>query len=293
MGLPLRKARSSNCGANLPCYPPAEYHCGVVMRTDFERVHVTKHGAVAVLALNHPEVMNAASLKMLKGINAALDHIEAGDSGFRALVLTGEGKGFCSGANLSEPPEMDGRRYGIGDTLELGYHPLLRRLRDFRMPIVAAVNGAAAGVGMSIALMADIVIASRSAYFLQAFTRIGLVPDGGSTWLLPRLIGLARAKELSLLAERLPAEKALEWGLINRVVGDNELMEEAMKVANQLADGPASLTLTRNLYWQSPHKTWEEQVDLERLAQEKAGKSADFAEGVQAFLQKRQAKFHG
>ncbi len=158
---------------------------------------------------------------------------------------------------------------------------------------MTAVNGAAAGVGMSIALMGDLVVAARSAYFLQAFTRIGLVPDGGSTWLLPRLIGLARAKELSLLAERLPAEKALEWGLINRVAGDNELMEEALKLANQLADGPASLAVTRSLYWASPHNTYEEQLDLERKSQERAGKTQDFMEGVTAFLQKRPAKFQG
>ncbi len=141
--------------------------------------------------------------------------------------------------------------------------------------------------------MGDLVVAARSAYFLQAFTRIGLVPDGGSTWLLPRLIGLARAKELSLLAERLPAEKALEWGLINRVAGDNELLEEAMKLAGQLADGPSSLAVTRSLYWQSPLNTYEEQLDLERISQERAQKTQDFVEGVTAFLEKRPAKFSG
>ena len=141
--------------------------------------------------------------------------------------------------------------------------------------------------------MGDLVVASKSAYFLQAFTRIGLVPDGGSTWLLPRLIGLARAKELSLLAERLPAEKALEWGLINRVAGENALMEEAMKLATQLAEGPSSLAVTRSLYWQSPLNTYEEQLDLERKSQEAAQKTQDFMEGITAFLQKRPAKFSG
>jgi 2-(1,2-epoxy-1,2-dihydrophenyl)acetyl-CoA isomerase len=249
------------------------------MKTEFDRAYVTAHGKVAVLTLNHPEAMNAAGLKLVKGAAKAIDFIENKDNGFRAMILTGEGRGFCSGANLAE--RGGGEDPGVGHALETIYHPFLRRLRDLSIPLVTAVNGAAAGVGMSIALMGDLVVASKSAYFLQAFTRIGLVPDGGSTWLLPRLIGLARAKELSLLAERLPAEKALEWGLINRVAGDNELMEEAMKLANQLAEGPSSLN------------TYEEQLDLERVSQERAQKTQDFMEGVSAFLQKRPAKFQG
>ena len=260
------------------------------MKTEFDRAYVTAHGKVAVLTLNHPEAMNAAGVKLVKGAAKALDFIENKDNGFRAMILTGEGRGFCSGANLAE---RGGEDVGVGHALETVYHPFLRRLRDLSIPFVTAVNGAAAGVGMSIALMGDLVVASKSAYFLQAFTRIGLVPDGGSTWLLPRLIGLARAKELSLLAERLPAEKALEWGLINRVAGDNALMEEAMKLANQLAEGPSSLAVTRNLYWQSPLNTYEEQLDLERISQERAQKTQDFMEGVSAFLQKRPAKFSG
>jgi 2-(1,2-epoxy-1,2-dihydrophenyl)acetyl-CoA isomerase len=260
------------------------------MRTEFDRAYVTAHGKVAVLTLNHPEAMNAAGTKLVRGAAAALNFIENRENGFRAMILTGEGRGFCSGANLSERGSEDA---GVGHSLETVYHPFLRRLRDLSIPLVTAVNGAAAGVGMSIALMGDIVVAARSAYFLQAFTRIGLVPDGGSTWLLPRLIGLARAKELSLLAERLPAEKALEWGLINRVADDAALMEEAIRLAGQLADGPSSLTITRSLYWQSPLNTYEEQLDLERASQERAGKTQDFVEGVSAFLQKRPAKFHG
>ncbi|HEY0107587.1 MAG TPA: enoyl-CoA hydratase/isomerase [Rhizomicrobium sp.] len=260
------------------------------MRTEFDRVYVTAHGKVAVLTLNHPEAMNAAGVKLVRGAAAALDFIEDKKNGFRAMILTGEGRGFCSGANLSE---RGGEAQGVGHALETVYHPFLRRLRDLAIPLVTAVNGAAAGVGMSMALMGDIVVAARSAYFLQAFARIGLVPDGGSTWLLPRLIGLARAKELSLLAERLPAEKAVEWGLINRVVGDNELMDEALKLAGQLADGPVALSIIRSLYWQSPLNGYEAQLDLERASQERAQKTEDFVEGVTAFLQKRPAKFHG
>jgi len=263
------------------------------MRKDFERAYVTPHGAVAVVTLNHPEALNAASVKMLKGLTAALDHVER-DGSFRAIVMTGEGRGFCSGANLTEIPEEQQSAAGVGSALETAYHPFLRRLRDLKMPFVTAVNGAAAGVGMSIALMGDIILAGRSAYFLQAFARIGLVPDGGSTWLLPRLVGLARARELSMLAEKLPAEKALDWGLINQVHDDAALMEAALKLAQRLADGPTqSLGMIRRLYWDSPHNSYEVQIDAERQAQGRAGRTADFVEGVTAFAQKRPAKFTG
>jgi 2-(1,2-epoxy-1,2-dihydrophenyl)acetyl-CoA isomerase len=264
------------------------------MRKDFERCYVTAHGSVAVLTMNHPEVMNAASVKMIHGLIAAIDYIEKPDSGFRAIVLTGEGRGFCSGANLSEVPEEGASSGGVGSALETAYHPFLRRLRDLKMPLITAVNGAAAGVGMSIALMGDITLAARTAYFLQAFARIGLIPDGGSTWLLPRLIGLARAKELSMLAEKLPAETALSWGLINRVYDDGALMNEALALAGKLSEGPTqSLATIRRLYWESPHNSFEVQIDLERQSQQRAGKTEDFLEGVTAFLQKRPAKFKG
>ena len=261
------------------------------MRKDFERAYVTGHDNVAVLHLNHPEVMNAASLTLVEGAALALKYIEQKDSGFRAVVITGEGRGFCSGANLSERP---GSGTSAWHALETVYHPFLRQLRNYSMPIITAVNGAAAGVGMSLALMGDLVVAAKSAYFLQAFTRIGLVPDGGSTWLLPRLIGVARARELSLLAERLPSETALAWGLINRVVEDASLMDEALKLAQKLANGPTrAIAMSRKLYWESLSNTYEEQLDLERRSQEEAGRTQDFMEGVAAFLQKREAKFKG
>jgi len=263
------------------------------MKTEFERVYVTAHNSVAVLTLNHPEALNAASVSMVHGMADALSFIEKPDSGFRAIVITGEGRGFCSGANLAEAANGRSGERSAGDALETAYHPMLRKLRDCRLPVVTAVNGAAAGIGMSIALMGDLIVAARSAYFMQAFARIGLVPDGGSTWLLPRFIGLARARELSLLAEKLPAETALEWGLINRVFDDTSLMEEAMKLAVRLAEGPASLALVRRLYWDSPHNTFEQQIDLERQSQQRAGRTKDFVEGVSAFLQKRPAKFGG
>ena len=162
------------------------------------------------------------------------------------------------------------------------------------MPIVTAVNGVAAGVGMSFALVGDIVCAQKGAYFLQAFARIGLVPDGGATFMLPRLIGWGRAMELSLLAERLPAEQAHQWGLVNRLFEDNDaLLEGAKAIARKLADGPRSLAFIRQAYWSTWHNSYEQQLDLEARLQTQAGATKDFQEGVQAFLEKREAKFQG
>ena len=261
---------------------------------DFNKVKVEMEDGVAVVMLNHPEVMNAISVDMLEGLIAALDFIEDRSNGVRCVVLTGAGKGFCAGANLQGRNTQTSKSGGAGSVLESHYHPILRRMRRLHCPILTAINGAAAGAGMSLSLMGDLKLAGKSAYFLQAFRRIGLVPDAGSTWMLPRLVGTARAMELSLLGEKLPAEKALEWGLINRVYDDAELMNEAKKMAKELANGPTkALALIRGLYWDSPENTFEEQLDLEFRTQRIAGASADFKEGVTAFLEKRPAKFKG
>ena len=261
---------------------------------DFNKVKVETEDGVAVVMLNHPEVMNAISVDMLEGLIAALDFIEDRSNGVRCVVLTGAGKGFCAGANLQGRNTQTSKSGGAGSVLESHYHPILRRMRRLHCPLLTAINGAAAGAGMSLSLMGDLKLAGKSAYFLQAFRRIGLVPDAGSTWMLPRLVGTARAMELSLLGEKLPAEKALEWGLINRVYDDAELMNEAKKMAKELANGPTkALALIRGLYWDSPENTFEEQLDLEYRTQRIAGASADFKEGVTAFLEKRPAKFRG
>jgi 2-(1,2-epoxy-1,2-dihydrophenyl)acetyl-CoA isomerase len=261
----------------------------------FKHVTLDFDGPVAILKLDHPEVMNAVSMDMLGGLGEALDAIDDRRSEVRCLVMTGAGRAFCAGANLQgRDNQRPGSRSNAGVTLETGYHPFLRRLRNLHCPIVTSVNGAAAGAGMSFALMGDMILCARSAYFLQAFRRIGLVPDCGSTWLLPRLVGRARSVELSLMGERLPAEKALEWGLVNRVYDDAALMDETMKLARELADGPTiALSLIRRLYWESSDNSFEDQLDLEQQMQRRAGAAEDFKEGVTAFLEKRPAKFKG
>lgn len=261
----------------------------------FKHVTLDIDGPVAILKLDHQEVMNAVSVDMLGGIGEALDAIEDRKDEVRALVITGAGRAFCTGANLQgrDKAKQQGRS-NAGASLETAFHPVLRRFRNLHCPIVTAVNGPAAGAGMSFALLGDLVLCARSSYFLQAFRRIGLVPDCGSTWMLPRLIGKARSVELSLLGERLPAEKALEWGLINRVHDDAVLMEEALKLAHDLANGPTvSLSLIRKMYWESPENSFEDQINLEVQSQKIAGATEDFKEGVSAFLEKRPAKFKG
>lgn len=261
----------------------------------YETIVLEIENHVATLTLNDPGSLNAVSRQMILELGKIMDEIADPANEVRCLLITGAGRGFCSGANLADGvASSDGETFGAGDALEKFYHPFLRKLRNLDVPIITAVNGPAAGVGMSFALMGDIVYASKEAYFLQAFSRIGLVPDGGATYLLPRRIGLARSLELSLLAEKLPADKALEWGLINEVFDEHDLMPEARKLAARLAIGPTvAYGLIRKLYWESPEHTYEEQLGMERTSQNKAGSTDDFKEGVQAFLQKRKAEFRG
>jgi 2-(1,2-epoxy-1,2-dihydrophenyl)acetyl-CoA isomerase len=261
-----------------------------------DRVLLEIQDNVAIMTLNDPSVLNAFGHKLRLDMTRVLDQAEA--SGARCLMITGAGRAFCSGANLNDPdrPPRDRAAEARGEAksdLQSWYNPTFIRLRDLSVPIVTAINGIAAGAGMSLALMGDIRIAAASASFLQAFARIGLVPDCGSSYVLPRMIGMARAMELSMLAERLPAETALAWGMINRVVPDADLPAEAMKMARTLADGPASLSLIRKMYWASLENTFEQQLDLEAEYQMQAGLTEDYSEGVTAFREKRRTRFSG
>lgn len=262
---------------------------------ELNRVNLDISEDVATLEFNDPEVLNAIGPAMLSGLHEALHHVVNPNNNVRCLLITGAGRGFCSGANLAgDGSNEEDTQGGVGSTLRSGYHPLLLSLRDLDIPIVTAVNGAAAGVGMSFALIGDIVCASKKAFFLQAFANIGLVPDGGATFMLPRLVGWSRAMELSLLAERLPAEQAFEWGLINRVFEDNEvLLAESRTIAKKLARGPRSLGMIRKMYWETWHNAYEQQLDLEARMQAAAGRTDDATEGRVAFLQKRQPEFKG
>jgi 2-(1,2-epoxy-1,2-dihydrophenyl)acetyl-CoA isomerase len=260
------------------------------------KITLESTGDVAVMTLNDPGVLNAFGQKLREDMTAAMDQVEAGSA--RCLLITGAGRAFCSGANLNDPDRQNRDRAAeargeIKGDLESWYNPMFLRLRALGIPIVTAINGIAAGAGMSLALTGDIRIAARSASFLQAFARIGLVPDCGSSWLLPRLIGMARAMELSLLAERLPADTALAWGLINRVEDDDALMPKAMELARSLASGPRSLGLIRQLYWAGMDNTYSDQLDLEAKLQSQAGMTRDYQEGVAAFREKRPASFSG
>jgi len=260
------------------------------------RILLDRIGDVAVLTLNDPAVMNAFGQKLREDLQEAIGIVESDTA--RCLLITGAGRAFCSGANLKDPdsPPRDRAAEARGDAksdLETWYNPMFLRLRALKIPVVTAINGVAAGAGMSLALSGDIRIAARSASFLQAFARIGLVPDCGSSYLLPRLIGFARAMELSLLAQPLSAEKALDWGLINRVEDDADLMAKAMEMAETLARGPSSIGLIRQLYWAGLDNTYAGQLDLEAKLQSQAGVSRDFQEGVAAFREKRPARFTG
>jgi 2-(1,2-epoxy-1,2-dihydrophenyl)acetyl-CoA isomerase len=250
---------------------------------------------IGIITLSDPATLNAAGLELMAELQTAVEKFAYSDD-VRAVVITGEGRGFCSGANLS-----GGRVGGGGGGTAAGpnqallrtFNPFVSAMRKSPKPLVAAVNGVAAGVGVSLALACDLCVAAESAYFLLAFRRIGLVPDGGATWLLPRLVGKARAMELMLLGEKLPAPTALDWGLINRCVPDAELMPTALSLAGALASGPASLGLTRNLVWEALDTPWQLQVEAEAYAQGEAGRTEDAAEGVMAFVQKRPAEFKG
>ena len=246
-----------------------------------------------VITLNRPDRLNAFNEAMHDALRAALADAET-DESCRALLITGSGRGFCTGQDLSDRLAKPGESVVLGGTLEAHYNPLVRKLRSLPFPVVAAVNGTAAGAGCNIALACDIVLAARSASFIQSFARVGLVPDSGGTWILPRLIGDARARGLAMLAEPLPAEKAEAWGLIWKCVDDAALANEAQKLCEHFAAAPTQgLALIKRALSASADNTFGAQLDLERDLQRAASLTPDYAEGVRAFMEKRKPNFTG
>ncbi len=251
---------------------------------------------IARLTLNRPDKMNSFNAAMHAELRDALDAVQA-DAGVRVLVLTGAGRGFCAGQDLADaevcfapgetPPDL-------GELVERHYKPLVLRLANLRVPTIAAVNGIAAGAGASLALACDIVVAAQSASFLQAFSKIGLVPDTGSTWLLPQRVGMARAMGLALLADKLPAEQAAAWGLIWAAYPDDGFGAEVNALAGRLAAMPTkALVRTRQLMHAAPTHTFEQQLSMEGGCMRELGRSADYIEGVSAFREKRTPRFTG
>jgi len=248
---------------------------------------------VHTITLNRPDKLNSFNAEMSAAFLQAI--IRAEDEDVRAVLLTGSGRAFCAGQDLgdrdprkmTEPPDL-------GKTIEQNYNPVVRRIRNLEKPIVCAVNGVAAGAGANIALACDIVLAAKSAKFIQAFAKIGLIPDSGGTWSLTRLAGEARAKGLALTAEPLKAETAEQWGLIWRAVDDESLMTDANELALRFAKGPTTgLGMIKQAIQTASIQSLDEQLDLERDLQRKAGRTADYAEGVTAFLDKREPRFQG
>jgi 2-(1,2-epoxy-1,2-dihydrophenyl)acetyl-CoA isomerase len=248
---------------------------------------------VATITLNRPDKLNAFNAAMHAELAQALDRT-LGDESIRCLLLTGSGRAFCSGQDLTERDLTAGAEPDLGAALDRHYNPLIRRLAEAKVPVIAAVNGVAAGAGANLALACDIVVAARSAGFIQAFCRIGLVPDCGGTWLLPRLAGRSRAAGLALLGDRLSAEQAESWGLIWKVVDDDRLMPESVDLARRLATQPTvALGLIKRALRLAESNDLSAQLDLERDLQRTAGRTQDYREGVAAFKEKRPPKFVG
>lgn len=259
----------------------------------FDTIKFEIADTVATITLNRPDRLNSMPPAMADDIRSALDYLPS--LGARALLITGEGRGFCSGADLGgDRNSAVGGGANSRKALRNHYNPMLLALANLDIPVVTAVNGPAAGVGCSFALSGDFTLAGKSAYFLQAFVNIGLVPDGGSSWLLPRLIGLPRATQMMMLGEKIGAQQAADWGLIYQCVEDDTLIAEAQALATRLANGPTlSLGTMRKILRDGLSQSYADTLDAEAKGQFIAGNSADAAEGIMAFVQKRKVEFKG
>lgn len=262
---------------------------------NFETITFTVDAGIARLTLNRPDKLNSFNTEMHAELRVALDHIQD-DKNIRVVVLSGAGRAFCAGQDLADRAMqmVDGKMPDIGNVVEANYKPLVLRLQNLRVPTIAAVNGIAAGAGASVALACDLVVATKSASFLQAFSKIGLIPDTGGTWFLPQRVGMARAMGLALLADKLSAEKAADWGLIWQCVEDAEFAAAVDALAKQLSTAPTkALVRTRQAMHAAPGHTLEQQLSMEGGFMRELGWSPDYAEGVAAFMAKRAPNFTG
>ena len=261
---------------------------------DLDNIEFEISNGVATLTLNRPKSLNSFTTEMHTEIRTVMQQVTE-NAEIRCLVITGAGRGFCAGQDLGDRAQTtDGGVPDVGASVEKYYNPLIRSIMQLPKPVICAVNGVAAGAGASIALACDIVLAARSASFIQVFCKIGLIPDSGGTWNLPRAVGLARAKGLALLGDRLPAETAEEWGLIWKCVDDEDLQSEAQKMASHFATQPTgALGRIKKLLNDSSSNTLDDQLDLEQQAMQDLGQSEDYREGVTAFLEKRPPVFKG
>jgi 2-(1,2-epoxy-1,2-dihydrophenyl)acetyl-CoA isomerase len=260
---------------------------------DYETILLDIANGVARLTLNRPDRLNSFTVQMHDEVSRSLEAVAKSDA--RVLILTGAGRGFCAGQDLSDRAVAPGGEgVDLGESLEKRYNPLIRRLTSLEAPVICAVNGVAAGAGANIALACDIVIAARSAKFIQSFANIGLIPDSGGTWSLPRLTGQARAMGLALTGEPLTAERAEAWGAIWKCVDDEKLGAEVDALAARFASAPTKgLAATKKLIRESATRTLAEQLDVERDSQRALGRTNDYKEGVAAFMEKRPPKFTG
>ena len=259
----------------------------------YEHIEYTVASGVACLTLNRPDSLNSFTAAM-HGEVAEVLKAAAEDRAIRAVVITGAGRGFCAGQDLNDRNVAPGERVDLGESVDQFYNPLIRRITGMEKPVICAVNGVAAGAGANLALACDLVFAAESAKFVESFAMLGLIPDSGGSWHLPRMIGMARAKGMAMLMPKVTAQQAKEWGLIWEVVEDAKLMDTVMALAEHLATQPTrGFAYTKQAFSASMTNTLDEQLELEKTLMSTAGFTDDYAEGVKAFLEKRQPEYKG